>query len=377
MKAIKSKAIKTVCFAMATSAGFLGCGNGDTQAFVDAAPTYSSMALDQTTADSDSSSAALGFGQQCHPHLFARTRNIVRRVNHHLLKLLARMDAVIDNHPDAITGSSATWHKDVLGYTIQAVGTKVSDTEYSFTTSLKKKGAADSTYVVIGTSTVDKTDGTAHTGKGTLVVDFDALAQVDSDSKATGKLTAAFDIESAGKNKTIEITLANFTPDDALKGPDGKAVLTPKNGHYVFTRENGIGGSLKFQDQMVLLCPDNPTLAAADVNTVARWSVSNGKAIGRADSQASGGQLPPGTKIVGVTCADLSVTDAVAGEKYWMMKEVDATGTVAAGTVGSDPATSCDAVFGAVPTADGSANDYDFSKVNFTDSSTVAFPGQQ
>jgi hypothetical protein len=375
--------LKMVCLSLVMSVSLLGCGAKFQQEFEDNAPNFNSLSMDMNSSDTnmESSSAITPTGDQCHPHLFWRTRNVVERFNTHILMVVSRMDAVIDNHPKATTGTTHTWEKDVGLYTIKVEAAKVSATQFTFETDIKKKADDDSKYVKVGSSTINKTDGTAHTGQGTYLVDLTALSSVTG-GKAQGQISISFDITNAGAQKTLQVTLTNFTPDDTIVDANGNPLLTPKDANYVFTRTKGVGGSLKFQDEMVLACPDNPSSEQATVNTVARWGHnSTGSFVGRADAVATGGQIQTGYKIEGVVCADLSQGDATAElGKYWMMKAEDTTNgnTIVAGEayVGAAGPDTCDPIFGAVPSPDNNTTDFDFSTINFTDSSIVPYPGQ-
>lgn len=361
-------ALKSLCFGAVAGLALAACGGSDVDDIVDANPGYSALSLDMTGDDGDAAKSALD-GVACHPHLFQRTRLVVRRVNHHTLKLLARIDAIIDRNPTATSGATATWERDVGAQSFKVVGTKVSDTSYTFEVSAKAKADAASAYVVVATGTNSRAIGdAAGTGKGSFTFNFGKLNGAIKTEKATGTIQVDFDVTAT--KKTLIATLTDFQPDDGE--------VSPRNAKYVFSRERGVGGSLKFQDEMVLACPENAAKERSSVNTVSQWSVKGGKAAFRADSTASGGPIASGKKVVAVTCGDMNKAEATA-EAYWMMKAVDSSGaTVASGQFsrakGSDAPTTCDAVFGAVPNADDSSTDFDFTKVDFTSSAAFAYP---
>src|SRR5258705_8075168 len=87
---------------LAATAGLAACGSGNsgtTQDFLQAAPTFERLAIAQNDSDlapdaiavDDLASASL-MTRDCHPHLFVRTNEIVRRVNRHFAKLLHHVD---------------------------------------------------------------------------------------------------------------------------------------------------------------------------------------------------------------------------------------------------------------------------------------------
>lgn len=393
------KRLMNICLAAVGAVGLAACGgNKTTSAIQDNAPTFSAVGMDMASSDSNapsSSGAALTPGDgSCHPYLFARTRNVVRRLNWHLYKTLYVMDHVIKEHPSATAGATATWTRSGPRYTVQVVGTKVSDTEFTYDISLKKSSEPDSSYVKVTSADVKLTgsagsaDGGADTRdeSGTLHFDYSAFASVVAGDTAQGTLD--YDFNLSGQSKTIEAKLANFLPD----GADGVADISPRNAHYVFTREKGVGGSLKYTDELILACPlvngAANTTARSDVDTVFRWThKADGSVVARGDTQASAqdasGNIPQGDKIVGVTCGTWDNGNGLSTEKYWMMKlEGSSGGTVVSGTFSydsdptTDPTTACDAAFGPVPTTTDASQDYDFTQVNFTDSSTITFPAQ-
>jgi hypothetical protein len=207
-------------------------------------------------------------------------------------------------------------------------------------------------------------------------MDLSALGSVDTNVKSQGQFAVDYNVD--GDTKTISVTVTNFQPPGGFNAQD-QAIRPPRSGSYVFTRTVGKGGSLKFQEQVDLLCPANPSKAAADVSTVARWThdPTTGDLVGRADAQATGGQIPTGDKWEGVTCFDLSKDDGtgLSAETYWMMKDEDSSGT-SVHYFQANGATACASEFGAVPDTNDATNDFNFTTVNFTDTSVVPFPGQ-
>ncbi|MGZ3458219.1 MAG: hypothetical protein ACXU86_06880, partial [Archangium sp.] len=147
------------------------------------------------------------------------------------------------------------------------------------------------------------------------------------------------------------------------------------------TREAGVGGTVKLEENVVLYCPSNPDRKVADVKTVARWlHRPDNTVVGRSDAMATGGQIAQGDRWMGITCSTRGANDTAGAERYWQMKLEGPDGNTLRGDStyaaadANDPTTSCDAAFGVVPSLDTSSGDYDFSKVDFTDSTPVALP---
>lgn len=362
-------------------------GSKTTNAIQDNAPTFSSVSMDMASSDGSapsSNTAALTPGDgSCHPYLFLRTRNVVRRLNWHLYKTLFMMDHVIKEHPSATAGATATWTRSGPKYSLQVVGTQVSDTEFTYDISIKATKDPDSAYVNVTHADV-KVDATTKAQSGTLHFDYTAFASVVAGDTAQGTLDYTFDV--SGGQKNIEAKLANFLPDSN----DGVSDISPRDAHYVFTHVKGTGGSLKYTDELILACPPvngaANTTARSKVDTVFRWShKSDGSTVARGDTEASAedasGNIPQGDKVLGVTCGTFDNGNGASVEKYWMMKLETASGaTDLSGSFSydsdptTDPTTACDAAFGAVPTTADASQDYDFTKINFDDASTVPYP---
>ncbi len=364
---------KSTFATLATGALLFGaCGGGTTSSttsgdeYADAAPTSETMALDMDTSDTVDTQA-LG-ANDCHPHLFQRTREAIKMLNHHVLKVFARLDRFVDKRPDATTTNSHTWVRTTNNLTYKAVLTKSGD-QFTLEFDVKAATAADTSFVQFASGTFTRIAGQTHAGNGTINLDLTALGTVVTNEKAKGQIAEIFEVNSL--KKKIQITLTNFVPDS-----DKSAA--PRNGNYVFARTKGAGGSFKFEKTMDLLCPANPTHQLATVQIVARWAASANGRIGRTDALATGGQITAGNKFIGVTCSSIDKADASA-EGYWMMKLEDSAGATVHGSDAADTsgAAACDvSLFGPVPSVSSNSSDYDFSAVNFTDASVVAYPGQ-
>ncbi len=293
-------------------------------------------------------------------------------LNHHLWKLFSRADRVFVLAAKS-TGTSHVWQHRLSDSQIQATITKQSDGSFTITVQGKPLGAADSAYVNLLTgSFTPASDGTPHAGKGTLQIDLSAISGLVPAEVSTGQLTVQYQLD--GATKTVQVTASNFQPDGAFP------IRPPRNASFVFTRTDGVGGSLKFSEDVVLFCPSNPNEVSASVETVARWAHVNGSLVGRADSLGTGGQIATGNQWLGLTCFDMSRPDATA-ETYWQMKLEDGSGQVVdADTTdqasdSTDPSSTCNAAFGPVPSLSSNEGDFDFAAIDFSDSSIVPYPG--
>jgi hypothetical protein len=355
---------------LAIFATVMGCGGGSStssdQEALNAAPSFDTLSLDME--DSDALPPQALTKEDCHPHLFQRTREVVGFLNAHIAKVVARADAVIDLHPKLAVGTTRTWQKDVLGYSVKFELDKTGDGAYSYSTSMKAASDPETAFVMVSSGTIAKTDGTPHTGSGTVHMDFTALETLLKEMNAAqGQIDVKFAVD--GKTKTLIVTTTNFKPEGDPR--------PPRSATYVFQRTKGVGGSFKFTEEVELFCPANPMHEIANVDTVARWSRMNGKFSVRADAKGSGGQIAAGNTWLGLTCADASMGDK---ELYWQMKVENAGGMVLkdqdlfVANDAADPSSTCDPIFGAVPALDTNANDFDFSSVNFMDGSVVSYP---
>jgi len=320
-------------------------------------------------------------GAECHPHLFSNTDEVIGRVNFHFFKLVRHVEELIRTDPATATGNTKVWEnvRDGLDRKLTITGTTNDDGSATYDFKLELAAvAATETFVQVMSGTLthsgppagevaDAGAAVAVENKGSVTFDFDALHSVIAAERARGQLSDQFDNlhdPVKGVKRTATITLTNFVPDDVQAVVHG-----PRNGAYTWEREPGVGGFFQYQDSLILNCPANTARAAADISAVARWyKAADGAVHGRSDAQATGGQIPAGDKWEGVTCAQgPSATAPAEGE--WLMKEEDASGNslfVGHIQLGLTP---CDPVFGAVPDANDSTNDYNFS-------AAVTFPGQ-
>jgi hypothetical protein len=373
---MKTRLISSLALALLGSA----CGAGTATEYANAAPNYQTLALDMEGSDANNQQGAALTPNPCHPHLFQRTREVVANLNLHIYAVVRRLDAAIDAHPDQKSGTSRTWIRTIDGLSVKATLDETGVGSYAYTAGIAKVGGSDYTSFLTGTLTAG---AAPHEGSGTITMDLSALGTVDKAVLAQGQFTVTYNVDGTSKVEVVSFT--GYQPPDGFNAQD-TAIRPPRTGTYTFARTNGVGGSLKFNEQVDLLCPPNPGKAAADVNTVVVWGhdAASGDLVGRADSEATNGQILPGDKWEGVTCFDISKDSdgtGVNAETYWMMKSEAADGTTLTldltDSASADPtATPCNAMFGTVPDLSDPTHDYDFAAVNFSDDSVVAYPGE-
>jgi hypothetical protein len=365
-----------------------GCGGSAQQSSFDSAtPTFESVALEITSSDTNSSNfegtaasdtpdtespaaTDAGAADQCHPHLFVRTHEVVEATNRGLMRILGPLHRLIPFEPLHRDGSTHTWERVIDGVDYKYTVTKNETVPHTFTAQLdvKAAGAADSTFVTIYKASITR-DPSAHDGSGTASLDLGPLATLTKES-ISGTLALNFTVSST--EKKVIFTMNDFT---------ARASVPPRSGHYVFRRVNGTGGTLKFIQDMVLRCTTGtatttPPTGTTPVTAVARWIDASDGVHFRGDAGATGGQVPNGEKWEGVTCAQ----GRDPRETFWMMKLEDASGNTVSGqssqnTAGAtgDP---CDPmIFGAVPAIDNATTDFKFGDIDFTSDDPLPIPG--
>jgi hypothetical protein len=369
---------KILCVTAATLAA--ACGGASQQdAFTQSTPAFDSVALEISTSDASSSrfeddstvgdddaddATDAGVADPCHPHLFIRTHEVVTSFNRGLGRILGPIHRLIPFGPLRRDGSTHVWERIVNGFDFKYTVTNTGDHSFTATLQVKKQGDPDTSFVTVYSAQTQR-DPANHDGSGTATLDLDRLASVTGDA-VSGQLTLTFNTTSA--EKTVVFRMTNFKP---------RSTATARNGHFVFDKQTGKGGSLKFIDDMTLRCTGATPVATGTtpVMTVARWIVaSDGTIHFRGDAGATGGQIPDNDKWEGVTCAQGSDPR----ETYWLMKLEDASGnTISAHSAQNTEATAaaCDSVFkDPVPLIDSSANDFNFSRINFADDTPLPFP---
>jgi hypothetical protein len=314
----------------------------------------------------------------CHPHLFLRTEAVSRRLNRHLYMFLGFIDRLVLEQPALATSSQQVWeHVYPSGLDVKFTVSRGTGLTYTWTLELRQGSTGDFTTVFSGD--VDRTAATGpHQGTGQAVLDLTALHAVVPARAVEGKITVTFDLTAASRQIVLDAAGVSWDTDG---DPDDLPAVAPRSAHYVYLDEAGKGGSLKAADQMVFLCPANPSRLQADVDLVHRWyKLADGSVHGRSDALMTGGQLTATQQVEGVTCTSRAPRAAMGpvqpdSEAFWLMKLVDGGAIVAGQSHESGASTACDSAFGAVPTLTDGANDFDFSKVSFTDSTPYPFPG--
>jgi len=355
------------------------CGGPAQDEFAKATPSFDAVALDIGAADAvpenfDASAmtaqslgvtADAAVGDACHPHLFLRTHAVVAATNGSIWRVLRPIRRIIPFSPRRRDGGTHVWERVVDGFDYEYSIVKTGDHSFTATLQVKKVADPDTSFVTVYDASVQR-DPSNHDGSGTATLDLDKLASVTGDS-VSGQLALDFNVTSA--DKKVLVTMANLKVNSDL----------PRNGHYVFFKQTGVGGSLKFIDDMTLRCTGQtpPAAGTTPVTAVARWIVASDGVHFRGDAGASGGQIPADRRWEAVTCAQ----GRDPRESFWMIKLEDTSTTPPGATVFARSAqntvataAACDAAFGPVPSIDGPANDYDFSKVDFTSDDPLPFP---
>ena len=355
------------------------CSGGSTseQSFRDAAPTTAGLSMNVDAAPATSAAAAdaatppapppmMDAASPCHPHLFVRTETLAARWNRHVAKALRRIEHVIARTPGLSTGAQVQWDETQGGVEIRFTMTRSGDV-YTWTLELRPAGGTDAQWATVSSGHVDRTGATGpNQGTGAFTVDLDALHQAIPAETSQGKIDATFALTAA--KRVLDVTVAGVVWDPDSDG-DGLGHVAPVNAAYHYVREPGVGGSLSMTDSMVFLCPADPALAASDVTLASRWyRASDGAVHGRADAKATGGQIPSGDAILGVTCHQ-GATDSTAAEGYWMMKLQDPTKATVQSWGPAGGTSACDPALGAVPLPDRPDQDFDFT-------APVTFPGE-
>ena len=361
---------------LAAMVAVAACGGAAQDDFAKATPSFDSMALDISASDAVpenfeasamSSQAGVASSQvaiddPCHPHLFLRTHTIVAATNGGIWRVLKPIRKLIPFSPRRRDGSTHVWEKVIDGFDFKYSIVKTGDHSFTATLQVKKESDPDTSFVTVYSASVqrDPADGD---GSGMATLDLDKLASVTGDA-VSGRLSLDFNVTPA--EKIVIVTMTNFKVNSE----------PPRNGHFVFDKQTGKGGSLKFIDDMVLRCTGQTPLATGTtpVTTVARWLVESDGIHFRGDAGATGGQIPAKQKWEGVTCAQ----GQDPRETFWMMKlENTTTGmTISAHSSQNTvaPAAACDPAFGPVPSIDNATKDYDFTKVDFTSDDPLPFP---
>jgi len=363
---------------LAAMVAVAACGGAAQDDFAKATPSFDSVTLDISDADavpenfespaSDQQAlvadSQIAHDDPCHPHLFLRTHAVVASFNGGIWRVLRPIRKLIPFSPRRRDGSTHVWERVVDGFDFKYSIVKTGDHSFTATLQVKKVSDPDTSFVTVYNANVqrDPSDGD---GSGSAMLDLDALASVTGDA-VSGQLALTFNVTPAEKTVVFKMTNFKVNADPA------------RNGHFVFDKQTGKGGSLKFIDDLVLRCTGQtpPAAGTTPVTAVARWLVTtDGTGIHfRGDAGAMGGQVPANEKWEGVTCAQ----GKDPRETFWMMKLEDTTtgNTISAHSSQNTVATAaaCDPAFGPVPAIDNAATDYDFTKVDFTSDDPLPFP---
>ncbi len=367
-------------------------GSGST-ALDAATPSYAALSMDQVSTDATISAAApsaltaalqsnlMMSGDGCHPHLFLRQREVVERVNRHIYKALQHVEVAIARNPLSSTDTTKTWESVANGIDRKFTITLLSADVYSWELDIGPAGTTP--LPVVMTGQIDRTGATGpHQGKGSFHIDFAKLhAGYPSEKVTQGTLDVSFDVEASSRNLTVTATNVAWDLDASMF--DSAAVVAalsaPRSGAYVYYREPGKGGSLKFQDQMVFACPANPSLVPANAQLVSRWYRASDATIhGRSDALMTGGQLAaPVDHAVGVTCHVGAQEGDDQREGFWLMKAEDASGATISGESSlhlGESVTPCDPIFGVVPELADNLNDFTGWPSSYSDGTPFPFP---
>jgi len=366
--------LRPLPFIAALALGACGGSQSASQSFIDAAPSYSALAFDQTAIDTSDPSITTASGaalrmdldSTCHPHLFLRSHEVVNRINRHFYKVLRLVEQVISKNAQKLTTDQVVWEKVKNGVDLKLTVSAAGEV-YTWTLELAPEGST--TFTTVFNGNIDRTGAAGpHQGKGELTLDFDSYAKVITTERARGVIQVQFDITATSRLVVVDAAnVAWDVIDDTMPMGALGNLDAPRSGHYVYSHVYGQGGSLKLTDQMLLFCPSNPQLKLANVSLVQRWyRTAAGAVNGRSDALFTDGQLPDHSiaKVVGVTCHTGATATTFPTESYWMMKSEDATGaTMTGGSLTARDTSStdaCDPVLGAVPSMTDSSTDFVF-----------------
>jgi hypothetical protein len=255
--------------------------------------------------------------------------------------MLDRIRDLVALHPNLKNDTTHVWERVLDGVVRRLTLTKdATGLTYTFKVEAADvPTSGDPSFVTVATGTATSNGGTPNEETGNMTFDFSALKSVVPTEEASGQFAVDFDVVK-GVSKKLVYHFTNFLP----RGGDPHG---PRTGTYVYYGKPGIGGSLKYQDTVVLLCPSNPSALAADLDTVAEWYLASDNTLhGRADARATGGQISTGNTWEGVVCHQGAAISSDS-EFYWMMKVEDPNGaTVGGGSFsGTTGAATCDPAF--------------------------------
>ena len=222
------------------------CGSNSDSEFADATPDVSGMQLEITgnsaegvVRDDGSDSIAQDVTLSTPPEYLAKTRAALKELNEDVKKALTPIAALVIEtaKSDAKVGDARVFGpKDQGNANWKLTVKKKADKKFGFKLEARPLGSTDdSAFKTVAVGELDRAAETRpHRGKGIIGLDLDAYASIDTSSKATGKLLAAF--AHAGEGKVILYRLKGFTPDSSThaavsgtiyghKTPSGEAVV--------------------------------------------------------------------------------------------------------------------------------------------------------
>jgi hypothetical protein len=361
---------------LALLASALACSGGASDEFDGATPSFDAVSLEIADADASPDSMNLDVASDqrllaadnpCHPHLFLRAHAIVEATNGGAWRILRPLGRVIGITPRVRNAKTHVWERVVDGFTWKYDVEKTAAHSFTATLQVKTTTDPDTAFVTVYSADVER-DPAAHDGSGSATLDLDALQSVVGGAES-GKLSLDFMLDASSKKVIVTMTDYTFSGQNA------------RTGKYVYFKEYGKGGSLKFVDTLHLACtgPGGAAAGTTPVETVARWTqTSSGSIHFRGDALATGGQIAAGDKWTGITCAQTADRTREPAETYWMMKLEDATGATVQGSSRQSTqatAAACDAAFGSVPSIDNAATDFGFASVDFASDAPLPFPG--
>jgi hypothetical protein len=263
-----------------------------------------------------------------------------------------------------VDGASKTITKvNADGSTSQTVETRNADGSVTEGLSVAPaSGVSDFVPIWVGTA-AEITSGPVSTLDVRASLDFDAWQSVEPSEPQSGQLAIS---ESAltdptefppGIKDTLSINFTNWMPNPG--DPHGV-----RNGAYLSVGEPGLGGTLDYQDSLIL--PGgclHPDLFSSTTQVKRTFGGSDGSLYSRLDTETTGGSLASGDSIQQFQCSAAPIMP------YKMIKLEDDSGNTVQGTQSSAGSSACNPAFGPVPSLGDDATDYNFG-------SPISFPGE-
>jgi hypothetical protein len=285
------------------------CGGTAGDEYADATPDYAGMSLEITGDASEGPSLRFApLGEQAVTGTDApwltNARAGIRELNGSVRDVVGPIvDLIKANAKDLSASSKAFGPKDEGNVTYLLTIAKISDGTFAWKLEGKPLGADDAAYVIVAAGRLKKGE-LPHRGRGTMGVDLDNLASIDSTFTGQGKLLVAFAHQ--GDTKTLVYFLKDFTRDPAVHPPITAAFV----GHRLAdTGATGVRLAAK------LNLPDTATDAIETVRSRVRWLPGVG---GRADLLVTDGDVPAGKVWYGSEC-----WNAQEQEGYRVINECD------------------------------------------------------